>query len=120
MRSMESVAKFPPSRLGMVVLLSFVTWASLADAEEREEKTRSEVEIGRDLFLKEWAPNETEDGRGDGLGPMFNARSCVACHNLGGPGGAGNRDKDVEILTATVTRRFASLSSPGLRRVRTH
>ena len=27
--------------------------------------------------------------KGDGLGPVFNARSCVECHHQGGPGGGG-------------------------------
>jgi len=27
----------------------------------------------------------------DGLGPIFNGRSCVECHNAGAPGGAGRR-----------------------------
>src|SRR5262249_54867679 len=36
---------------------------------------------------------------GDGLGPVFNDTSCIACHNLGGPGGAGPNNKNVEILS---------------------
>ena len=38
---------------------------------------------------------------GDGLGPVFNARSCVDCHHLGGSGGAGGLDRNIEIATAT-------------------
>ncbi len=34
-------------------------------------------------------------GRGEGLGPLFNADSCQACHNLGGIGGAGKLDLNV-------------------------
>ena len=39
---------------------------------------------GRDEF------REDEDVV-DGLGPIFNGRSCVECHNAGAPGGAGRR-----------------------------
>lgn len=44
---------------------------------------------GRKLFLHEWKVDDPLAGEGDGLGPVFNARSCVACHFQGGPGGAG-------------------------------
>ena len=37
---------------------------------------------------------------GDGLGPVFNDSSCVACHNQGGIGGGGAASKNVDIITA--------------------
>ncbi len=48
---------------------------------------RMENVIGQSIFERIWvsAPSSTEAA--DGLGPMFNARSCVACH----PGGAHGR-----------------------------
>lgn len=49
----------------------------------------AEVEQGRELFEHEWAPNDPL-AHGDGLGPVFNARSCAACHFQGGLGGGGN------------------------------
>jgi CxxC motif-containing protein (DUF1111 family) len=36
---------------------------------------------------------------GDGLGPLYNETSCVACHNLHGSGGAGRNDRNVVLLT---------------------
>ena len=39
---------------------------------------------------------------GDGLGPVFNDSSCVACHNQGGAGGAGPSSKNVDIITAFI------------------
>ena len=36
---------------------------------------------------------------GDGLGPVFNGQSCVGCHNLGGSGGAGAVDRNIELAT---------------------
>ena len=34
---------------------------------------------------------------GDGLGPVFNASSCVECHNQGGVGGGGPADNNVTV-----------------------
>ncbi|AGA26815.1 sigma-70 family RNA polymerase sigma factor [Singulisphaera acidiphila] len=53
-----------------------------------------EVEArGQLLFAKEWSAK-------DGLGPVYNETSCVACHGLGAPGGAGPENKNVVIITA--------------------
>ncbi len=43
---------------------------------------------GRALFEHEWTANDPLAG-GGGRGPVYNARSCVACHFQGGVGGAG-------------------------------
>jgi CxxC motif-containing protein (DUF1111 family) len=45
-------------------------------------------EAGRELFEHEWSPHDPL-AKGDGLGPVFNAKSCVACHFQGGVGGGG-------------------------------
>jgi CxxC motif-containing protein (DUF1111 family) len=42
-------------------------------------------------------------GEGDGLGPVFNATSCVACHHLGGPGGAGGLEHNVTTFTVRAS-----------------
>lgn len=57
-----------------------VIWGPYASAADRE--------LGRELFEHEWQPNDPL-AHGDGLGPVFNARSCVACHFQGGVGGGG-------------------------------
>ena len=36
---------------------------------------------------------------GDGLGPVFNDTSCVACHNQGGAGGGGPASKNVDVIS---------------------
>ena len=51
----------------------------------------SEVAAGRELFEREWTVNDPE-AHGDGLGPVFNARSCAACHFQGGLGGGGGTE----------------------------
>jgi CxxC motif-containing protein (DUF1111 family) len=54
---------------------------------------------GRELFAREWVPHTSGGPGGDGLGPLFNDSSCVACHNQGGVGGAGPRAKNVRVVT---------------------
>jgi RNA polymerase sigma factor (sigma-70 family) len=61
----------------------------------REERSRGEA-----LFFKEWVRNDPASPHGDGLGPVFNETSCVACHGLGAPGGGGPESKNVVMLTA--------------------
>jgi RNA polymerase sigma factor (sigma-70 family) len=57
--------------------------------------------LGRELFERVWVKNDPRSHGGDGLGPVFNGQSCVACHNLGGSGGAGAFDRNIEIATST-------------------
>jgi hypothetical protein len=49
----------------------------------------TQVELGLQLFTQNFT--STPLGlNGDGLGPVFNEASCVACHNVGGVGGSGD------------------------------
>ena len=57
-----------------------------------------QVAVGKALFDRVWAPAPASTRATDGLGPLFNARSCAACHHAGGgatldprgkPAGAG-------------------------------
>jgi len=41
--------------------------------------------VGKALFERPWVPAPSSTRANDGLGPLFDARSCSACH----PGGAG-------------------------------
>jgi hypothetical protein len=59
---------------------------------------------GEALFAKEWVRDDPAGHGGDGLGPVYNERSCVACHGLASPGGAGPASKNVFILTAVPNR----------------
>jgi CxxC motif-containing protein (DUF1111 family) len=60
--------------------------------------------LGHRLFVRHWTPEDPRSHGGDGLGPVFNERSCVACHSLGGVGGAGPKDRNVTLLTANPIR----------------
>ena len=57
--------------------------------------TPEKIAAGQALFEREWQVNDELCGEGDGLGPMFNAQSCVACHFQGGVGGSSGNDRNV-------------------------
>jgi CxxC motif-containing protein (DUF1111 family) len=59
---------------------------------------------GAVLFNHEWQPYDPLCAGGDGLGPVFNAKSCVACHSQGGIGGGGVVEHNVTTFTATDPR----------------
>jgi CxxC motif-containing protein (DUF1111 family) len=66
----------------------------------------SQVKAGELLFNHEWEVNDPLCPDGDGLGPVFNARSCVACHHQGGPGGAGGLEHNVTTFAMSDRRGF--------------
>ena len=88
----------PASRISEVSIVVPVAPAK-AVADTKEAKRIASVDSGRELFLREWMPDDPRSHGGDGLGPVFNDSSCVACHNLGGAGGAGPNSKNVDILS---------------------
>jgi CxxC motif-containing protein (DUF1111 family) len=53
------------------------------------------VAAGKTLFTHEWKPGDPKAAGGDGLGPVFNATSCAACHHQGGLGGGGGLQHNV-------------------------
>ncbi|MCI0456520.1 MAG: c-type cytochrome [Gemmataceae bacterium] len=63
----------------------------------------SSIEAGKTLFTHEWKPNDPLAGGGDGLGPVFNASSCVACHRQGGLGGSGGLEHNVTTFLVQPT-----------------
>ncbi len=74
------------------------------DAASPSQKTPAVERTGEELFHREWVAGDARSPGGDGLGPVYNETSCVGCHNLGGPGGAGPSTKNAVILTALSTR----------------
>jgi CxxC motif-containing protein (DUF1111 family) len=83
--------------LGASALLGPIgAWAADAGKAPGDDRAR-----GRELFEREWLPGDTRTRGGDGLGPVFNDSSCIACHNLGGAGGGGPASKNVDIITAS-------------------
>ncbi|WP_166829507.1 di-heme oxidoredictase family protein [Thalassoroseus pseudoceratinae] len=66
---------------------------------------RQSIALGQDLFTHAWEVNDELAAEGDGLGPVYNAESCVACHFQGGVGGAGPNSKNVlTFLVAPIDR----------------
>lgn len=60
---------------------------------------------GKEVFLRDWSKHTVKNADqtgADGLGPLFNAVSCVACHAQGGIGGGGNNEHNVRLLTLTI------------------
>ena len=80
----------------------------LARADSKSEKPDS-VAVGYEIFNREWLPNDPRSHGGDGLGPVYNDSSCVACHNAGGSGGAGPVSKNIDILNAVAQSRDAGV-----------
>ena len=78
------------------------------------------VERGRELFNKTWQARRSLSTQTDGLGPLFNERSCAACHLLGGIGGAGPRDKNIDLITPAVTSQELSLEVQAVRLQKLH
>ena len=82
---------------GLTVVLGFglawaatpglpILWAPRAGAEAKAG--------GLALFEHEWQVHDPM-AKGDGLGPVFNGRSCVGCHFQGGVGGGGANQHNV-------------------------
>jgi CxxC motif-containing protein (DUF1111 family) len=85
---------------GLSALLAHAILASAAEADSKSEKSAT-LARGYELFNREWIPNDPRAHDGDGLGPVYNDSSCVACHNSGGSGGAGPVSKNIDILSAS-------------------
>ena len=96
--------------LGAALILASAATGRAADSGAHDSGAVAE---GRGLFEREFAPGKTAEG-GDGLGPVFNHHSCVACHALGGTGGAGPVDVNAVTLTADLADRQRTATHKGL------
>ncbi|MCA9121141.1 MAG: hypothetical protein H6822_17385 [Planctomycetaceae bacterium] len=66
---------------------------------------------GEELFHRRWEPRDPLCPEGDGLGPVFNETSCVACHHLGAAGGGGANEHNVDLLTLKSPRDRLSVAA---------
>jgi CxxC motif-containing protein (DUF1111 family) len=105
------------SKAGWYVLITVASLATLLGARyvtgHRDTPAPVDPQMaqaGDVLFNHTWTPNDPLANGGDGLGPVFNAKSCVACHSQGGTGGGGDRDFNVTT--------FAIRSGPNMDNVR--
>jgi CxxC motif-containing protein (DUF1111 family) len=62
------------------------------------------AKAGEELFNHDWTANDPLANGGDGLGPVFNAKSCVSCHNQeqGGTGGGGGLESNVTTYAVRI------------------
>jgi CxxC motif-containing protein (DUF1111 family) len=65
---------------------------------------RAMAQAGEALFTHVWQPHDPLCAAGDGVGPVFNATSCVACHHQAGPGGGGGLEHNVTTFTVRDAR----------------
>lgn len=92
------------NRNSLVVALTLGLIAASAAAGDRP----TDIELGRQLFEKNWLRLPADDSPlaiaegGDGLGPLFNGASCVECHRLGGSGGAGPNEHNVDVVSVVI------------------
>src|SRR5262249_44765719 len=89
---------------GLGLAAFWVLWALAPGLPVRAgPRVQAEVrQVGLNLFVHEWQPRDPL-AHADGLGPVFNAKSCVACHFQGGVGGGGGPRDDVLAYEALPT-----------------
>jgi CxxC motif-containing protein (DUF1111 family) len=85
--------------LAVIVPVGFRATGWLLRHDWRPKTDALASQVGRDLFLHEWTPGDPLAAQGDGLGPVFNGSSCVACHQQGGAGGSGSLEHNVTVFT---------------------
>jgi len=85
---------------------STATRAATAPSPENDKEL---LERGQELFSREWIAGDPRSHAGDGLGPVYNAQSCAACHRLRGIGGAGNNETNVSLVTVFVSEKFEGM-----------
>lgn len=72
----------------------------------RSDGAKEMLDRGKELFTREWIAGDRRSHAGDGLGPVYNAQSCAACHRLGGIGGAGTNETNVSLVTVFVSEKI--------------
>lgn len=79
-----------------MVLAAWALWVFLPGMPVRHSPYASDQikEAGLTIFEHQWAQGDSL-AKGDGLGPVFNERSCAACHFQGGIGGGGDLSHNV-------------------------
>lgn len=59
---------------------------------------------GKALFKRQWIPAPSSTDASDGLGPLFNSRSCAACHAGGGGARGVAADDGTQKMVGAVVR----------------
>ena len=77
----------------------FANVSTLAHPDMNVQSEHEKVQRGQALFNKVWEPGESLYPEADGIGPLFNETSCIACHSQAGVGGGSGVEKNVDILS---------------------
>jgi CxxC motif-containing protein (DUF1111 family) len=108
----RSSGQGPSRRVGICLTLTLALVAAAGTIKAADDLDWREVRRGRELFLRDWKPNDPRCHGGDGLGPIYNATSCVACHSQGAPGGAGSVGTNVNLLNLAKFERITTVGTP--------
>src|SRR4051812_39421088 len=98
-------------RLGLFFVAAGAIGGGSSWADSKAPARPDPVAQGYEIFNREWMPNDPRAHGGDGLGPVFNDSSCIACHNAGGGGGGGPVSKNIDILSASRNTAFMAQQS---------
>ncbi len=71
-----------------------------------------DVAIGKTLFERNWIPAPASTKADDGLGPLFNARSCAGCHAAAGPARFAVPNEGRMITRGVVVRLATAAGAP--------
>lgn len=103
-----------PLRALIALLYSGVTLTALADSDAYNQpftpisaSQKQAFYLGESVFERFWVPAPSSTTASDGLGPLFNARSCHSCHINNGRGHAPEGDQ----LGSEVPSFFVRLGS---------
>src|SRR5262245_44213823 len=92
-------------RLALLLLLAAAPAAHAQDAAAKAQAAaKAMVEAGGELFKHAFEVGTPFIPGGDGLGPMYNAVSCAACHQQAATGGAGPIDANAAMLSVEQTK----------------
>lgn len=86
--------------LSVLASLTVVGSAGIAISYFHNSPSAEVLAAGKVLFEHKFTAHDPLCGNGDGLGPVFNADSCVACHFQGGVGGSGPNEFNVTTFEA--------------------
>jgi CxxC motif-containing protein (DUF1111 family) len=102
-RDPRGIGRRRRAAIGLALIALLFWFGGQAPGGEPPRANQAQWRLGQELFNREWTPNDPRCHGGDGLGPVYNETSCVACHGLGGPGGAGPAGMNVDIISAVGT-----------------
>jgi len=101
LKTLQDIREWSKIQWSFSILMTiFLCWGSSQLWSAWNRPTDETILLGQELFVHEWTAGDTLSPEGDGLGPVFNAKSCVACHFQGGVGGAGPNEHNVTAFTA--------------------